>query len=241
MNADVKTCDIWSVPVAISTADRQVCELIKRLAGRKQNVLSSWPTLGETRLACHNRGKYSSRCTYTKWEYTPMIRCFAEVAGDTVSLYADFLDTNHTIRAPRGYHWAQVDGLLALVRTSDGYEYHPDHHDLLLGARHCQEKLLANRQLRKEADKAAKHQKREQQRILKSLPTITVTLADSRRAGNCDAGTHRFARLLGVDGELNGKCVRADKIMQLAERTGQVHLARRAVNAAWERLTTVSI
>ena len=224
-----------------------VRRLVGKLAGRKQNLEPVEPTTAESRLLTTNCGRYSSRCSYTRYEYTPLVRNFAEVDGLFAKLTSDVADSV-TIKAPKGYHWDSIKGQLALVRDADGSEFHPSQEDLRKGAAHCRSSLLENRRLRIESDRRKREQERdkkraeaERQRMLAALPSIAVTFADSRRAGNCEAGTTRFARMLGVDGELNGRAVPADKVMSLAARTGQSVLAERAVRAAWERLTEVCI
>lgn len=236
---------VTRIPVALSYS-RTLSHKVSKLAGRKKNLRDAIPTSGDTRLAEHDCGRYSSRCTYRKYEYTPVIRSYATLDDGVATLYSDVCDSV-SVKAPKGYRWEQ-DDTLVLVRNSDGYEYHVTDSDLCSGAAHCRSQLLENRAKRKAIDAAAKKRDRdarraagERRRMLAALPSILVTYDDSRRAGNCQVGTTRFARMLGIDGDLNGKAVSADRIMALAARSGHSALAERAVLAAWQRATEVSI
>ncbi len=81
--------------------------------------------------------------------------------------------------------------------------------------------------------------------FLRDLPTTRVTLADSRRAGNCIEGSLQFAeRKLGmtraeVIGSAHLLALPAIRILHVAN--GQHEQAKRACYAAWLRETTISI
>ena len=233
------TQTVTRIPVALAPT-RRLEYVVGKLAGRKKNLLAAVPSIqDETRLAEHCCGRYSSRCSYMKWEYTPVIRSYATLDGDVATLHSDVADSV-SVKAPRGYRW-ECEDTLVLVRNSDGSEYHVTDSDLHRGAAFCRSQLLENRAKRKAADKLARDAAKDTKRMLAALPSITVTYRDSLKAGNCYVGTSRFARALGIEGDLNGRTVTADRIMRLAERTKQTDLAERAVRMAWQRLTEITI
>ena len=239
---------IATKPVAVLVSlpgegDHDLSRIIQRLAGRKMNIESAEPDHRPTGLKTISHGRYSSRCTWERVTYEPRIKNYADLSADsrTITVHSDLLEKSITVRAPRGYEWREIDDRLALIRLADGSEYHPDTRELERGARYVRERLLENRAARIESDRRARQQKLEEKTILANLNSIPVTFADSRRAGNCHAGTTRFAQQLGLSGQLDHATVSADRIMRLAERTGQQELAWRAVRAAWERITEIAI
>jgi hypothetical protein len=141
-----------------------------------------------------------------------------------------------TERVPVGYKLDQDKLGLRIVRVSDGRDYHPDYYQRLKPITTWVTSMESLDQLR---DKQALEQALETLAIREARNT-RVTLQDSRRAGNCAAGSLTFAKRLGYDeGNVHGinvPGVRGDVLL----RTGDER-AKAAVIAAYARETIVII
>lgn len=145
-----------------------------------------------------NHGRYSSRCTYTKWSYEVKVTSTAFVTP--ARLFFWFAnDPVRRIKAPHGYHWDKDGNGVKLVANADSNaDYHPDAHDLL---------TMTPRQLAAKARENAAIRKAQRRQTQKEIAAIkraedegaTVCVADSLRAGNCRAGTVTWARNHGLD------------------------------------------
>jgi hypothetical protein len=159
------------------------------------------------------------------------------------------------LRSPKGMRFA-VDGLgIHLIRESDGMDYHPDPSTWMDPAfaaaiRRGMAEKYKRRAERRRAEKIAARNAREAERINgffeRDLPTTPVLLEDSIRAGNCLEGSLRVAEMiLRVPREsiLAAPHLYSCPAPLLLRAVGanQRPSAQRAVRAAWERDTTISI
>lgn len=197
-----------------------------------------------------DNGQYSSRCKYTHWTYAPCytsaltIGCGGKAAiyrsGFTGSIFS------RLIPAPKGMIWT-VDNGPMLRRASDGMDYHPTAEDCKAKdfASRIRREMAKNHTARINAKRAAKAAARHEAIFTRDLATTRVTLHDSRRAGNCIEGSLQFAeKKLGVSRQ---EIIAAGHLFTLPARVliraanGQAEQVMRAVRAAWNRETTISI
>jgi hypothetical protein len=151
------------------------------------------------------------------------------------------------LRAPAGMLWSRDENGVKLVRQSDGMDYHPtledfQARDFATRARHG---MAENYRLRAETRKAEAQAARENAIYEREVGSVRVNIHDSRRAGNCVAGSIAFAeRKLGVDRET---IVAAPHLVSFtAEQLRRVSGSEKsrveaAIRQAWMRETTVSI
>ena len=152
------------------------------------------------------------------------------------------VDWIRTKRTPRGMVWQCDANGPYLQRLTDGMDYHPSKFDFMKPAfARCVRRAMAvNYRSRVEARKAARV-------LARALPTICVTLHDSRRAGNCVAGTAAWIeRCLGLAANqviAAGYLAHVPASRVLAAATGTANQLRveAAVRMAEQRLTLVQI
>ena len=122
------------------------------------------------------------------------------------------------LAAPRGYFWAvDADGL-RLVQTASGQDYHPTQSEILLGAKAISVLLRKAVAARKKIAKINK-------KIGKLADRVWVSVEDSKKAGNCEAGTVIWASRHGL-----AECgaVRGDYLLSIEDSA----LTRGAVRIA---------
>jgi hypothetical protein len=147
------------------------------------------------------------------------------------------------IKAPYRLRFGS-DSLGVFVVSKDGTEYHPDSREWTISPFESVVRMALSRKRRTARVNAILL--REQKHISKirdrQLPSCRVTLDDSRRAGNCVEGSLRFAESrLSMSREdiiAGSHLVHVSGARLLATGDGR---ARRAVEAAWQRETLVSI
>ncbi len=175
------------------------------------------------------------------------------------------------VKVPKGYRFAKDSLGLKVVAEKSGESWHFSPQEAQEGGEKLaaflkgKEKRLVLEQKERETRWAEEERARQaewenerqaaralrqaetQQReaIQRDIGTTMVTLADSRRAGNCVEGTLKFAETkLEIPRDEFKRCgfllaVPAGRILRLAN--GQTREAERAIRAAWERETLVSI
>lgn len=158
------------------------------------------------------------------------------------------------IIAPKGMMFRKDENGILLRRLSDQMDYHPNSTEWLAKnfATVVRQQMATNWRKRQEAKQATRKlakDRAEQTRIRtiyeRELNTTMVRVEDSRRAGNCVAGTLAFAeRKLGLSREevVAGSyllAVPAPKLLRVAN--GDQTRVESAIWAAWQRETTVSI
>jgi hypothetical protein len=196
----------------------------------------------------NNEGRYSRRCSYTKYSYTPLYTSYVEVSNCKKGLIyrRGFKGEikSRFIHAPAGMRFQKDDYGLVLKRLSDGMDYHPTPKDLQSKkfAAVVRAEMAKNYKARLAQKKAEKQSKILEKLFQSDLPTTMVTLHDSRKAGNCIEGSLQFAeRRLNIPREeiLKGGFMFKIPAYKLAKTGEQRALA--AAKVAWNRETTVCI
>ena len=224
----------------------EAANLVVRGANRRlKNWERSRPTRHSRMHQQFEKGRYKGVWSRkTVYSYTPLYHSALHLyrSGKTVEIHAAGKMVRR-ILAPAGLRFgADAEGVM--VAAKDGTDYHPTATEwrspkfagYILG-------VLA---LKRKAIKAQKRTQRESRRMTqireRGMATCRVTLEDSRRAGNCVEGSLRFAEArLGVSRE---QIVAGDHLVHVSGdrllSTGDER-ARRAVEIAWARETTISI
>jgi hypothetical protein len=210
---------------------------------RNWNSPAACRTSKRPTVAAIDEGRYSSRCTYKKYSYTPHLRSCGKC---TAGLLVAFIGPDRIrIPAPRGWEFGNDVYGMFIARTSnshrESYRYHFDSDDVKNGrtlvraaCRHEQEQkhVRRSRIARDKAATAANLANKRTQAARESLLTsgrVWVTFADARRAGSCAAGIRTFCS----QHELNPSTAYPLKaVQQLAGIDGRVNLA---INAALDR------
>jgi hypothetical protein len=201
--------------------------------------------LGDVEVdAFQYRGRYKG---YPGSNFVPVYTSFLRIENRFQATYTcGFAGEmkSRNLRAPVGMEWDHDGSIIAFdLRV----EYHPTSDDLLardFGAR-VRRALAEARKYRAEVDARIRENEMEQRRYDDQSDNVMVTLADSRRAGNCVEGSLRFAECkLRVDREmvLNAAhlfMVPAFRLRSVAN--GERMMVERAVRCAWERETAVQI
>jgi len=175
---------------------------------RKKNFRTPKATLLRSRIDTHDLGRYSSRCSYTHYEYTQRVESWGAVIGNNLYYRVDAADglRSGICKAPRGFRWdIDANGIRIVSRTDARCDYHPTAADLIgTGVPKLAEAAKRNLAIRREQAALAREEKKNQQRAIALIRQAeregaTVCLADSVRAGNCRAGTENWARNHGLD------------------------------------------
>lgn len=171
---------------------------------KKRNWRYPISTFTPSCIRTHNEGRYSSRCRYTRWTYTPEIESWGTITTPS-SLYVS-IDTHdglfqEDVQAPRGWHWAlDADGIALVSNTDARVNYHPVSTDFLVDrpsfamARTARENAKKRRALARVARKD-QADARAFARLVRDAERqgCRVCPKDSMVAGNCHAGTMAWA------------------------------------------------
>lgn len=219
--------------------------------GRIQNWTSAKPSIHQFAKGdywTNDEGRYSRRCTYTKYSYSPLYTSYIEVSncGGGLIYRRGFKGEikSRVIHAPSGMRFKKDDLGLVLKRLSDGMDYHPTAKDLQSKkfATTIRAEMAKNYKARLAQKKAATQSKILEKLFQKDLATTMVTLSDSRKAGNCIEGSLRFAeRRLNIPRE---EIVKGGFLFKIPAykliKTGEQR-ALAAAKVAWNRETMVCI
>lgn len=202
--------------------------------------------------AINYKGKFKGyHGSYLYWDYQSAIGITQSGRSAIVIIECKVV---RRILAPSGMRFdLDANGIL-LRRVSDGMDYHPtsqDWHSPKFSTR-CRAAMAANYKRRmdtKRAEKKAAKDKAEAARMdrlfMRDLPTVRVTLADSRAAGNCVEGSLAFAeRKLHIPREeilAGGHLFSVPATRLLSAVNGDKPRVEAAVRRAWMRETAVSI
>jgi hypothetical protein len=155
-------------------------------------------------------------------------------------------ETVGAVTMPDGYRWASDHNGVHIVRESDGMDYHPTTKEIVAGK---PAKIIAaleeNSERRRQQKESEDRAERDRYYFTRDLPTVRVTLADSRAAGNCVEGSLAFAeRKLHIPREeimAGGHLFSVPATRLLAAANGDKPRVEAAVRRAWMRETAVSI
>jgi len=187
-------------------------------------------------------GRYSSRCTYTHYTYTPTLR---SCGRQTKSRLVAFVGREcYRIRAAKGWEFGCDEYGMFAVRSSRStvvnYRYHftsedvRSHRQLFLAARNHEAEQLEQ----KRADRSRKAESILRAKIRAKLladGSVWVKFTDARAAGNCAAGIRQFC---GQNGLSVTKCYPLKAIQRLAAIDNRV---QRTIDAAVDRAVTDEI
>lgn len=165
---------------------------------KRQNWIANTPIArkGLPFVRSIDHGKYSRSCTYTHWQYSVTVGCYA-LPNATRCLFIYGVKST-LLTAPTGYIWQTDANGLVLISRDGKKDYHPDSDDLRNYSKAAlRQKALDNYRQRVETKKA---QKKELAGIRQAEKEgAKVCIADSIRAGNCATGTKAFAARHGLD------------------------------------------
>lgn len=248
-NVDI-TARRWTECVlVVESLAEQAEEAARNAHPNRRNWRSAKPAKARQDVApfgviAHDMGRYSCKCTYTKYEYTPTYQSSIRVwrSGKTADVWR-MNKMARRVQVPAGLRFA-IDDLGALVIAADGTDYHPTASEWMSTkfASVIRAALAAKRAAVRQAALAARESARVAKIRDRQMASCRVTLADSRRAGNCVEGSLAFAerrlRLNRAEILAGGHLIHVSGAALLA--TGDAR-ARRAVEVAWQRETTVCI
>ena len=227
---------------------------IRKLCGSEYRVFETRATRGFCRLTRLQSWPYKgSHKTRPKFTNVAWITSYATVSEDMLTLH-HALHGTRVLRAPAGMFFAADVALgVMLTRHSDQMDYHPGFEELwsknfATRVRRGMAENFRQRAAIRKSDKLAARDKRESERqqkfFLRDVPSVVVSLADSRRAGNCVEGSLAFAeRRLGISRQdiLAGAHLFLYPAAKLLSKSEGDPRAMRAVRAAWQRETAVAI
>lgn len=174
-----------------------------------------------------DEGRYSSRCSYTHYTYTPMMLSAGRISDDGSVLGAVINTGRYTLPAPRGYRWGtDANGIRLYRTTKQGDDFHPTSDDIRAGIRHIVRQLRKNAETRLQARREKQQQDAAEK--MACAHGIWVSVDDSRDAGNCAAGTIAYCERHGLD---RARHYRAEVLLR-AEDSSRV---RSAIAAAKKR------
>ncbi len=126
--------------------------------------------------------------SYTRASNDSYVRSVAMIQSSGNSLDYLLHETIYSVAAPTDFHWEIDDYGVKLVDTT-GADYHPSGEELILpnAGDHCRDQLLTNS---KKRATLTKHD---------AFGDVRVSMQDSLEAGNCPAGSSRFAQTHGLD------------------------------------------
>lgn len=176
---------------------------------RKQNWTSPKASF-KTGLIINDLGKYSNRCKYTHYTYTPGIESFGRILNEKLFYHLD--SKRYILKAPKGWKWSTDSNGIKLLKTKNSQiEYHPTAFELVErnNLRNICNKAKELYQQRKQAEKKLrlqrlteeKNKKEFDKRIKTAIKSdCYVLLNDSLKSGNCLAGTQNWltSHKLGV-------------------------------------------
>jgi hypothetical protein len=222
-------------------------EIARENNGRMKNWISAAASTNNfrgVRIQTHNLGRYSSRCAYTHYEYSPIITSWGKILAGGKTFAGRVQHRGFKLIAPKGYIFAS-DPLGVKIQSLDGKkDYHFSTDEIFNGGISGMMKILRINVARQmEQKKSAARAKRDAEIYAREIGSVRVTLSDSRRAGNCIEGSLQYAesrlhiprsQILDADYLFS---VPASKLLAVNGHEG----VERAVRSAWMRETMVQI
>ena len=203
-NYNFKYClsssNIQLIPIGTSSPSY----LEKIYCPRKKNYNAPRPCFKQSNLQENNMGRYSSRCTYTRYTYSPMIQSFGYLINPT-TMYIR-IDSNKgliskIIKAPRGFHY-EIDnnGLKIQSNSVKSMDYHFTAIDLTTKTMKeiiqiCKDNYNQRKKNKLTSDLFSNDDKKINKVLnLANKLEVQVSIVDSIKAGNCLAGTESWMR-----------------------------------------------
>ena len=191
------------VRAALKSAGKRVCH------DRQYAVRSDRSAKFSARSGWSCASKYQRRHGYYPGDInTVTVHSAARIESAGCVLVYELGATSRQIVAPRGYTWSTDNNGIRLVRRKTGADYHPTAYDLIdvgtpgQAARHCAAEIRRLVKVRRENERQARRDARMAKRQARRDALLTrqaqqfgvyICFADSRRAGNCAAGTQAFS------------------------------------------------
>lgn len=224
------------IPLGTGTAVNDYVERLKDYPQHRRK--RRWGSPESSLIGCFVRtedeGRYSSRCTWTKVTYHPMIRSYGWIdrEGRLAVRFADL--PLRRIKAPHGYRWDKDrNGFRLVANRNNDADYHPTASDLLsMTPRQIAAELRENYTRREAQRKLAREEQRRAKNAVKRAEKegCRVCLTDSLRAGNCEAGTRYWASRHGLNAANH---YRPSEVLDLAN--GDVRRVALVVDVALRR------
>jgi hypothetical protein len=178
---------------------------------KKKNYTNIQSCFKPSHLKTNSHGRYSSRCKYERFSYTPMIQSFGYLINKSTMYFKTDTDQgiiSRTIKAPRGFHFA-IDHLGFKIQSNSikSMDYHFTALDLLpyainkndyksgqLMVSIAKDNYKARKQVDLKSDLFSPDPKKVN-KVIKEAERLQVqiSIVDSIRAGNCLAGTQVWA------------------------------------------------
>ena len=176
------------------------------------------------KIYSQSAGRYSSRCTYIKYDHRPKVYSCGIPFGKW--LIFRFGDKQYKLKAPNGWLWTKDDNGICIRRT-DGADYHPYADDLVRkdAVRFCCTEARKNYETRKAADRESRLKRAILNKARKT--GFYVCVKDSYGAGNCSLGTLAFTRRNNLSGHVKNTLLekfKEDRVVRTVEYAAKRHL-----------------
>jgi hypothetical protein len=187
------------------------------------------------------------RAEYVRATHDNYVRAFAWLPTSNPEVcYWTIHETTGAVLLPEGFRWAADHNGVHILRASDGMDYHPTTKEITKGnVAQMIRTLENNAELRQKQRDSEDRAERDRFYFDRDFPTVRVTLADSRAAGNCVEGTLAFAeRKLHIPREeilAGGHLFSVPAPRLLAAADGDKPRVEAAIHRAWMRETAVCI
>lgn len=178
---------------------------------KKKNYTNLQACFKPSHLKTNSHGKYSSRCKYDRFSYTPMVQSFGYMVNKNTLYFRTDADQgiiSRVIKAPRGFHFA-IDHLGFKIQSNSikSMDYHFTALDLLPYAIKKNDyksgQLMvaiakSNYKARKQVDLKSAIFSPDQNKVNRVIREaerlkVQISIVDSIRAGNCLSGTQAWA------------------------------------------------
>ena len=178
---------------------------------KKKNYTNLQACFNPSHLKTNSHGKYSSRCKYDRFSYTPMVQSFGYMVNKNTLYFRTDTDQgiiSRVIKAPRGFHFA-IDHLGFKIQSNSikSMDYHFTALDLLPYAIKKNDyksgQLMvaiakSNYKARKQVDLKSAIFSPDQNKVNRVIREaeklqVQISIVDSIKAGNCLSGTQVWA------------------------------------------------
>lgn len=191
---------------------------------------------GKVKVRIHEeQAEYAKSCQWFHIYRNHIITYQSYVAFSKRRMVWVFMGKVRKFRLPDGYIFADdKNGVKIMSVKNNEYDYHFSGSDLVHGHAIMRmiHKLKENAKIRKSNQKNKEKMEREKEKSLwKTVKYLEkkkrmITMMDSLRSGNCEAGTRVFAR----NHNLSVVGVRANLLYRVYKRVNDVYLKHRIVN-----------
>lgn len=197
--------------ITIKIGSNRIDYISRIYDNKKKNYTSVHPCFKPSHLKTNSHGRYSSRCKYERFTYTPMIQSFGYMVNKNTLYFRTDTDQgiiSRTIKAPRGFHFA-IDHLGFKIQSNSikSMDYHFTCLDLLPYAIKKNDyksgQLMVaiaknNYETRKQVDLKSDIFSTDPKKVSKVIREaerlkVQISIVDSIKAGNCLSGTQVWA------------------------------------------------